>query len=186
MSDGRIEGFRGAVRRRRSGDVACLTTLVMLVLLGLARPASAQDVGLPLGTVPGAVELQDLDGNAVTLSEYVGKKPVIVEFWATWCPLCAELEPRIAAAKKRYGERLDVVIIAVGVNQTPRSIKRHLQDHTPPGRVLFDARGRAARAFQAPSTSYIVALDASGRVVYTGVGSEQDIGAAAAKAVAAR
>jgi hypothetical protein len=78
------------------------------------------------------------------------------------------------------------VIIAVGVNQTPRSIKRHLQDHAAPGRVLFDARGRATRALQAPSTSYVVVLDASGRVVYTGVGAEQDIAAAAAKAVAKR
>lgn len=185
MSDGSIQQSHGARRRRRGRVVAFVTQLVLLVL-PFARPASAQDVGLPLGTVPAAVELQDLDGNAVTLSDYVGKKPVLIEFWATWCPLCAELEPRIAAVKKQHGDRLDVVIIAVGVNQTPRSIKRHLQRHDVPGRVLFDARGRATRAYQAPSTSYIVALDASGRVVYTGVGSDQDIAAAAARAVAAR
>jgi thiol-disulfide isomerase/thioredoxin len=186
MSERRIETSNGGMRRRRARDVAGFLPLVLLALLGHARPASAQDVGLELGTVPGAVELQDLDGNAVSLSEYVGKKPVLIEFWATWCPLCAELEPRIAAAKKRYGDALDVVIIAVGVNQTPRSIKRHLQDHAASGRVLFDARGRATRAFQAPSTSYIVVLDASGRVVYTGVGAEQDIATAAAKALAKR
>jgi thiol-disulfide isomerase/thioredoxin len=186
MSAPRIAVSRGGMRRRRVRDVAFLTPLVLLALLPLARPASAQDVGVQLGTVPEAVELQDLDGNAVSLSEYVGKKPVLIEFWATWCPLCAELEPRIIAAKKKYAEGLEVLIIAVGVNQTPRSIKRHLQDHAAPGRVLYDARGRATRAFQAPSTSYVVALDASGRVVYTGVGTDQDLAAAAAKAVAAR
>jgi thiol-disulfide isomerase/thioredoxin len=173
-------------RQRRVRDVAFVTPLLVLALLALAQPAAAQDVGLQLGTVPEAVELQDLDGKAVSLSKYVGNKPVLIEFWATWCPLCAELEPRIVALKKRYGEALDVVIIAVGVNQTPRSIKRHLQEHDLPGPVLYDARGRATRAFQAPSTSYIVALDATGRVVYTGVGSDQDVAAAAAKAIAAR
>jgi hypothetical protein len=49
--------------------------------------------------------------------------------------------------------------------------------------VLWDARGAAVRAFQTPSTSYVVALDASGRVVYTGLGEEQDLDAAARKAL---
>src|SRR5690606_2418794 len=113
----------------------------------------------------------------------VGTKPVLIEFWATWCPLCEALEPRIAAAKQEHGDALEVFIVAVGVNQTPRSIRRHVEKHTLPGRLLFDARGRAARAFRAPSTSYVVALDAAGRVVYTGVGEDQDIAAAARKAV---
>jgi thiol-disulfide isomerase/thioredoxin len=160
--------------------------LVMLASIACAQPAAAQDVGLAIGTVPAAVEVEDLDGKAVALSQYVGKKPVLFEFWATWCPLCAELEPRLSAAKKKHGDKLDVVIIAVGVNQTPRSIKRHLENHTLPGTVLFDARGRATRAYQAPTTSYIVALDARGRVVYTGVGSDQDLVAAADRAVAGK
>jgi thiol-disulfide isomerase/thioredoxin len=146
-------------------------------------PASAQDVGLALGSVPDAVTVQDLDGNDVALSTWIGKKALLVEFWATWCPLCAALEPKLHAAKKQHGDRLEVLVIAVGVNQTPRSITRHMQSHKLPGPVLFDARGRATRAFLAPTTSYIVGLDAAGRVVYTGTGSDQDIAAAAAKAV---
>ena len=54
-----------------------------------------------------------------------------------------------------------------------------------PGRVLWDTRGRATRAFQAPTTSYIVVLDAQGRVVYSGAGEEQDVVAAVEKAVGA-
>ena len=169
--------------RRRLIRVPC--AFAILALLTVA-PARAQDVGLALGSVPAGVELEDLDGNVVALSQFVGKKPVLVEFWATWCPLCAALEPRLAAAKKKHGDNLEIVIIAVGVNQNPRSIKRHMENHALPGRVLFDARGRATRAYQAPTTSYIVALDAKGRVVYTGVGEEQDIGAAADRAVQSR
>ena len=39
------------------------------------------------------------------------------------------------------------------------------------------------RAFQAPSTSYVAVLDASGKVVYTGVGEDQDIEAVLAKTI---
>lgn len=154
-----------------------------LLLCGAAAPAAAQDVGLPLGSVPDAVQLEDLDGNPVDLGTIVGRKPVLIEFWATWCPLCAALEPHLQAAKTEHGAALEVLVVAVGVNQNPRSIRRHIAKHEPPGRLLFDARGRAARAFMAPSTSYIVALDASGRVVYTGVGEDQDIAAAARRAL---
>lgn len=158
----------------------------VLLLLAAAAPVAGQDVGLALGTVPDAVQVEDLDGNAVNLADYIGRKPVLVQFWATWCPLCEALEPRFRAAKQRHGDALDVVVIAVGVNQTPRSIRRHLERHAPTGRVLFDARGRASRSFMAPTTSYVVALDRAGRVVYTGVGGDQDIAAAAARAVGAR
>lgn len=174
----------GAAAAKACGQRRRTITVAAWLLLGTqAVPAAAQDVGLPLGEVPAAVQLEDLDGNTVDLAMIVGKKPVLIEFWATWCPLCEALEPRIRAAKQQHGDALEVLIIAVGVNQTPRSIRRHVDKHAPPGALLFDARGRAARAYKAPSTSYVVALDADGRVVYTGVGEDQDIAGAARKAV---
>ena len=157
------------------------------VALAAARPATllAQDdqIGIAHGATPPAVTIEDLDGKPVQLSEYVGKKPVVLEFWATWCPLCERLFPALEAAHRRHGAAVDFVVIAVAVNQSQRSIRRHLERHPLPFRVLWDTDGRATRAFQAPSTSYVVALDATGRVVYTGVGAEQDIEEAVRRAM---
>jgi thiol-disulfide isomerase/thioredoxin len=149
--------------------------LFALLLAALPLPALAQDIGLAIGATPVPVTLEDLDGNAVDLSQYVGKKPVLLEFWATWCPLCRALEPQLAAAQKQYGSTLEVIVVAVGVNQSPRSVKRHLARHALPGRVVWDGKGAAVRAFSAPGTSYVVLLDAKGRVVYTGSGSGQKL-----------
>lgn len=149
--------------------------LFVLMLAAFPLPAFAQDIGLEIGATPAAVTLEDLDGNAVDLSQFMGKKPVLLEFWATWCPLCRALEPQLTAAQKKYGRKLDVVVVAVGVNQSPRTIKRHLAKHALPGRVVWDAKGAAVRAFSAPGTSYVVLLDAKGRVVYTGFGSDQKL-----------
>jgi thiol-disulfide isomerase/thioredoxin len=175
-------GRRACPAGRRARPTG-LAVVAALAVIAFATPLRAQDVGLPVGAVPETVQLEDLDGNTFDFASVVGKKPVLIEFWATWCPLCAALEPRIEAARRTYGDALEVIIVAVGINQSHGSIRRHIEKHTPPGRLLFDARGRAARAFRAPTTSYVVALDAGGRVVYTGVGEEQDIAAAAAKAV---
>ena len=161
-----------------------------VVLLGAlagipARAAFGQEdeIGISRGATLPAVTIEDLDGRPVDLAQWVGKKPVVVEFWATWCPLCAALFPRLEAAHRRYGESVQVLVVAVGVSQTPASIKRHLARHPLPFPVLWDGGGAAVRAFQAPGTSYVVVLDVRGKVSYTGYGAEQDIEAAVRKAV---
>ncbi len=148
---------------------------VLAVCAVLPRAGSAQDVGLEIGAAPAAVTVANLDGQPVDFAQFVGKKPVVLEFWATWCPLCQELEPMLSAAHKKYGNNVQFVIVAVGVSQTPRSIRRHLDKHPMPGQVVFDAEGKAVRAYMAPSTSYIVVLDAKGKVAYTGSGAAQKL-----------
>jgi cytochrome c biogenesis protein CcmG/thiol:disulfide interchange protein DsbE len=160
-----------------------------LLCASLLPPAvRAQDdvIGIAVGQTAPAVMLENLNGDTVSLARWVGKKPVIVEFWATWCPICEELLPRMEAAQKKYGDRAEFVVVAVAVNQSKNSVRRHIEKHPMPFTFLWDANGAAVRAFQAPSTSYIAALDASGKVVYTGVGEDQDIDAALEKAVKRR
>jgi len=149
------------------------------------EPLLAQDqIGIAVGEVPEAVEIEDLEGNAVQLADYIGKgKPVLLEFWATWCSLCDELEPKMVAASKKFGDEIQILVIAVAVNQSVRRVKRHVEGHEMPGPVLWDGGGRAVRAFMTPSTSYIVVLDGSGQVAYTGIGANQDIDAAILKAL---
>jgi predicted transcriptional regulator len=89
----------------------------------------------------------------------------------------------MAAAYEKYGDAVRFLVIAVAVNQSKRSIRRHLERHPMPFDVLWDTQGRATRAFMAPTTSYVVVLDADGRVVYTGTGDQQDIEGAVRMAV---
>ena len=146
------------------------------LLIAIPALLRGQDViGIPVGQTPPAVTLESLNGDSVALSQWIGKKPVIVEFWATWCPICAELLPRMEAAKQKFGERAEFIVVAVAVNQSRNSVRRHLEQHPMPFTFLWDGNGAAVRAFQAPSTSYIAVLDDKGRVVYTGVGADQEI-----------
>lgn len=165
----------------RTTAVSRTVALAAPLLLAVAGPLRAQEgnaVGLPIGTRPEAAVIEDLDGRPVDLADYVGKGPVLIEFWATWCPVCAELAPALAAAHTRFGGEVRFLVIAVAVNQSQRSVRRHLEGHPMPYAVLWDARGRATRAFRAPTTSYIVILDAEGTVAYTGVGAGQDLAGA--------
>lgn len=157
------------------------------VWLAVARPGRlvAQEAGIALGATPPPVTIADLDGKPVALAQVIGREPALVEFWATWCPLCRALEPALKAAHRRFGDRVRFVAVAVAVNETPAGVRRHLAAHPMPFPFLWDTNGNATRAFQAPSTSYVVVLDAQGKVVYTGVGADQDLEAAVARVATA-
>jgi hypothetical protein len=86
-------------------------------------------------------------------------------------------------AHAQYGDQVQFLAIAVAVAQSTRRVRRHLEESPVPFPMLWDDGGRAVRAFLAPATSYIVALDANGVVTYTGIGPEQDIAAAARSAL---
>lgn len=158
---------------------------VGLLLLAPAALRAQDVIGIPVGQTPPPVTVEDLSGDTVSLARWVGKKPVIVEFWATWCPICEELLPRMEAAHKKYGDKAEFIVVAVAVNQSKSSVRRHLEKHPMPFTFLWDGNGAAVRAFQAPSTSYIAVLDSQGKVVYTGVGEDQNIEAAIQKGLAA-
>lgn len=157
-----------------------------ILLLLAPGPVLAQDViGIPVGQTPPVITVESLDGDTISFARWVGKKPLIVEFWATWCPICEALLPRMEAAQQRYGDKAEFVVVAVAVNQSKNSVRRHIEKHPMPFTFVWDGNGAAVRAFQAPSTSYIAVLDARGKVVYTGVGEDQNIEAAMEKAIAA-
>jgi thiol-disulfide isomerase/thioredoxin len=120
--------------------------------------------------------LETLDGEPVQLLDFVeAGKPAVLEFWATWCEQCEALQPQFDELQARYGEEVSVVAVAVGVSQSPRRVRRHLEDHDPGYPYLFDARGAAVRAYNATTTSIVVMLDRDGKVAYTGVGTDQDL-----------
>ena len=73
--------------------------------------------------------------------------------------------------------------VSVSVNQSPERVKAYVAKHEIPGDQLFDRNGAATGAYDVPATSYVVVLDKSGKVVYTGLGGDQDLEKAIKKAL---
>jgi thiol-disulfide isomerase/thioredoxin len=149
-----------------------LAALVVFPILTGGLSAQGES-GIRIGEKAPILNVNDLDGKPVPLGQWIGRKPVLIEFWATWCPNCEELLPRFREAQKLVGDRVQFLGVNVTVNQTPERVRRYLEQHPIPFRVLYDDLGASTRAYQAPATSYVVIVDASGRVVYTGVGADQ-------------
>ena len=160
----------------------CLVLSAWCLLASTA--IQAQEIGLDVGTVGPNAKVETLDGKPAELSQYVGKLPTLMEFWATWCPNCRELEPTMKAMHAKYGKQVAFIGVAVSVNQSVDRVKAYVEKHELPWTQVFDRKGDASGAYDAPATSYVVVLDRAGTVVYTGLGGKQDLESAIRRALA--
>jgi thiol-disulfide isomerase/thioredoxin len=158
---------------RRHQTVFTALAFSLCATASLAGQETAPRVGDPAPVV----SVNDLNGKPVDLGQYIGKKPVFLEFWATWCTNCEELLPRVRAAQAAYGSEVEFIGVNVTINQTPERVRRYLETHKPPYRTLYDTEGTSTRAYDVPATSYVVIVDRSGRIAYTGSGGSQNFDA---------
>jgi len=93
---------------------ADLSRMIGLILAGHKDIARAEAKPAKEGEIAAlpAVSLTGLDGKTLSRADLAGR-PVLVEFWATWCPPCRSTLGWLGELKKRYGDRLAIVAIAV-------------------------------------------------------------------------
>ena len=168
------------VKASRTISVAAFWAVFALAgALAVPGRAVAQEgdtqLGLPPGTTAPDAQVEDLEGNEVSLLELVDGGPALIEFWASWCEQCELLQPEIDAVQERFGEKIRVVAVAVAVSQSVRRVRRHVDRHEPAYTFVYDAKGEAVRAYEALTTSIVVLVDGEGRIVSTGVGPKQGL-----------
>ena len=173
------------MNRRLSGRAVARLSGLMVAAAVMLAPGrlSAQDLGIEVGSAAPPAKVFTLDGKETDLSQYIGKSVVILEFWATWCPNCKELEPTLLNVLKKYDKQVQFVAVAVSVNQNPERVKAYVERHSMPGVHVFDTKGNATGAYDAPATSYVVVINKAGKIVYTGLGGKQDLDGAIKKAL---
>ena len=161
---------------------AWILIFAFVVATGAPQVAHAQDAGIAVGSKAPAAVLETLDGKLANLDAWIGKEPIFIEFWATWCPVCRQLEPQLVAVQKQYAGKVRFIGVSVSVNQSPELVKRYVAAHGFHGEQLYDKKGFATDAYDVPTTSYVVVINAKGTVVYTGSGAKQNLATALARA----
>lgn len=112
-------------------------------------------------------KLQDLKGETVSLSDYNGKKPVILFFWATWCPYC---RTELKNLNDRYQQIISdgIELFGVDVGESKYRIENFLSDKAISYRMLMDTDAEVARSYSLLGVPTYVFIDRDGQVIYKG------------------
>ncbi|HKD79121.1 MAG TPA: TlpA disulfide reductase family protein [Candidatus Angelobacter sp.] len=94
---------------------------VAITILGLVLTAAADDAAPNL-------ELHDLKGISHRLQDYRGK-PVVLNFWATWCVPCATEMPLLSEMQKRYAGKVVFIAASVDFDEQKPSVEAFITKH---------------------------------------------------------
>jgi cytochrome c biogenesis protein CcmG/thiol:disulfide interchange protein DsbE len=162
--------------------LAVVVVVVLAVPLGSTDPESVAVSGHPLVGEPApAIELATLDGEAVSLTALQGR-PVLVNFWATWCLPCRDEFPLLAAA---YQEHADDGLEILGIvhDDTAEGSRAFAADMGATWPILLDPDDEAWADYLGVGmpTSFLIDPDGVVRAASLGGFSEEGLAALLAK-----
>lgn len=116
--------------------------------------------------------VEDLDGNKYKLSDFRGK-PVIVNFWASWCGPCKMEMPDFEELYNEYGDKINFLMVNMtdGYQETKDKAHKHIADSGYTFPVYYDTEMEAAYAYGVSSIPATYFIDSEGYPVVYGVGA---------------
>lgn len=140
---------------------------LLIVLLLLSGCAGG---GLKKGDPAPELVLEDLDGQMVQLSDYRGR-PVLINFWASWCAPCREEMPELQKVFAAQGDD-GLMILAVNTTFQDRiaDVERMREDLGLTFPILLDRDGKAAAVYRASAWPTSVFVDRQGRIHLVQIG----------------
>lgn len=106
-------------------------------------------------------------GQPVNLKQVVGKQPVYIKFWATWCLDCRKELPHLQQTYEKYRDKIAIYAVNLNINETDEYILQLQQKHQLTIPIVMDNNGSIASNFEFPGTPFHVLINTQGEVVYT-------------------
>jgi peroxiredoxin len=143
--------------------------LPLFLSLVLACPRSASAQRVRVGSPAPDFTLPSLNGDSIHLADYRGH-PVIINFWATWCPPCHAEMPSLAAAEREHRSSGLVVLAVNGDRESAAAMRRFTTQMELGFPLLLDARSRVNTAYAVRQLPVTVFVDSAGvvRSIVTG------------------
>jgi thiol-disulfide isomerase/thioredoxin len=122
------------------------------------------------GKVPPDFELKLLDGSTFRLADAIGKKVILINFFATWCEPCREEMPEL---KRFAAEHKDprILLLFIDANEEERKVKPFASSQLPGFSVGIDADGSLLKAYGVNAFPTTLLIDPGGWVFQYHVGA---------------
>jgi len=131
---------------------------------GMERLFSSMSViKVPPTKDPVRINLKDLNGNNISLSDFNGKI-VFLNFWTTWCPTCRIEMPSMEKLQQKFKNK-DFAMVTINLQESASQVKAFFEEFKLTFTALLDSNGEVGASFgiRAIPTTYI--LDKTGRII---------------------
>lgn len=115
--------------------------------------------------------LKNIDGSAFKLSDHLGKKIILIDFWATWCKPCKKLLKKLDKIQRDYNDTVEVITISTDDSSAFTRVESYIKGKRYSFTVLLDPDSGVSRIFN-PSRvlPFTLMIDKKGNIVYTHTG----------------
>ncbi|WP_054534226.1 TlpA family protein disulfide reductase [Herpetosiphon geysericola] len=142
--------------------IIVIATVAILTSGNSNKPQTVVGIDRP---VP-AMVLKTVDGDSFNPAEYRGK-PLIINFWASWCEPCKEEMPALVRTAERYGDKIAVVGINLTDQDKDQEIRRFIQRYAVTYPIALDNERVAQQAFGIFNIPVTFFIDSEGIIRYT-------------------
>ncbi|MGI8906584.1 MAG: redoxin domain-containing protein [Candidatus Sumerlaeaceae bacterium] len=162
-------------------DQRTLASAVQRAYAASAPPGAAgasmpmRDPPKLLGKAAPDFTVMGLDNRPFQLSSVLGKRVVILDFFATWCGPCRRSMPGVEQLAKRYAAQ-GVELYAVNQGETAAQVRQFLQQNKLSSNVLLDMNSAVGRAYQVGGIPHLVIIGKDGIVKAEHIGLPADPG----------
>ncbi|HET7815883.1 MAG TPA: TlpA disulfide reductase family protein [Candidatus Baltobacteraceae bacterium] len=139
----------------------------MLAVLVAAAIAGTGLKTVQFGAPPPDFSIPVTAGAPTVLSHLRGK-PVVINFWASWCPPCTQELPYFQRLQDEYGTR--VRIITIDWNEDAQTARTYLRSNHYSLPLVLDSDSKIYAAYSLTKVPDTIVLDANGNVTYVSVG----------------
>jgi len=143
---------------------ALAVAVFLAAVAGTPAPGSASDTKTK---APG-FRAVDLEGERFTLDDLLGKGPIVIDFWATWCKPCIKELPYVQRLKDDYAEQgVQVLAVTIDSPKSQSQVRKFVNTREYTFRVVMDGEQDVFRKMQGKGTiPYLVILDREGYIRY--------------------
>ena len=112
--------------------------------------------------------LENEAGQIVKFENFLGKKPVYLKFWATWCKPCMEQMPHFQHAYEQYGDKIQFVAINIDLNDDAHSVAKVKERFSLSMPLFTDLTAQVAKHYEFMGTPFHVLIDSDEKVIFQG------------------
>ena len=164
---------------RKNSFIRLLVILPLLVLVGVIVAGNRNRTGLApqkrhrpaIGEKARDFSFPDLQGKTVRLSDYLGKKVVMINIWATWCTECRKELPTVQHLYEKFrGRDFEVVSVSIDAGGG-RVVKPFMHELGLTFPALLDTAGSIQYLYGTSGVPETYIVDRQGRIAYVEIGA---------------